>query len=328
MLLVSGFFGQALPQPQKPLGNVELLALWIDGTGSERLAKIVVERGIDFQPGADFLQALAEAGAEKLLLDALKGAKPVAAGESSGPTGQPTEAPALAHLIIAVRLNRNGFHPKDAEAECQAAVQADPENAFAHLALGSMLSDLGRWEMAVSEKREALRLRPDLAEAHSDLAWALSGKREWEAAITEFRQAVLLEPGDARAHRGLGQALAAKGDKQAGEEEKRIAEQLDPRASVPKRIRVGGQVMGSKLVHAPRPKYPREAKKAHIGGVVRLMVLIGKDGAIKDLKVESGDAALVKAATEAVSRWTYKPTLLNGQAVEVITEVDVNFTLR
>ena len=86
--------------------------------------------------------------------------------------------------------------------------------------------------------------------------------------------------------------------------------------------------MGSKLVHAPPPRYPREAKKAHVEGLVRLEALVGTDGGIKDLKVERGDPALVKAATEAVSRWTYKSTTLNGQPVEVITEIDVNFTLR
>jgi hypothetical protein len=71
IFLVSSFFGQAPPQAQKPLGNVELLALWIDGTGSERLAKIVVVRGIDFQPGEDSIHAMAEAGAQEGLLDAL-----------------------------------------------------------------------------------------------------------------------------------------------------------------------------------------------------------------------------------------------------------------
>ena len=50
VLMASNFFAQVPPQAQKPLGSVELLALQIDGVSSDRLAKIVAERGIDFQP--------------------------------------------------------------------------------------------------------------------------------------------------------------------------------------------------------------------------------------------------------------------------------------
>jgi len=55
---------------------------------------------------------------------------------------------------------------------------------------------------------------------------------------------------------------------------------------------------------------------------------VSKDGAVKDIAVVSGDPALSEAAVQAVKKWRYHPTLLNGQAVEVLTEVDVNFNLR
>ena len=328
VLLSSNLFAQTPPRAQMPMGSVELLALQIDGVSSERLARGVTERRIDFQPGEDFLNAMTEAGAQENLLAALKAAKPAAAPEPNDPTIKAREAQVLEHLIRAAELNRNRFHPENAEPECRAAAQADPQNAFAHLALGSILGNLHRSELEVGEFKEALRLRPDWAEAHDSLGWAFMGEGKLDAAISEFREAVRLEPDNARGHQGLGQALGVKGDKQGGQEEKRIAEQLGPHSSIPTRIRVGGQVMGSKLVYAPRPKYPREAKKAHVEGKVRLEVLVGTDGAVKDLKLTSGDPALVRAATEAVSRWTYKPTTLNGQPIEVITEIDVNFNLR
>jgi protein TonB len=66
---------------------------------------------------------------------------------------------------------------------------------------------------------------------------------------------------------------------------------------------------------------------ARIQGTVRLEAIIGTDGTIQQLKVLSGHPLLVKAAVEAVSRWRYQPTLLNGEPVEVVTDVDVNFTL-
>jgi periplasmic protein TonB len=100
-----------------------------------------------------------------------------------------------------------------------------------------------------------------------------------------------------------------------------------PKAATPKRIRVGGQVESARLIFQPKPEYPPLAKMARIQGTVRLEAIISKDGTIQDLKVVSGHPLLVKAALEAVQRWRYQPTLLNGEPVEVVTEVDVNFTL-
>ena len=100
-----------------------------------------------------------------------------------------------------------------------------------------------------------------------------------------------------------------------------------PKPSAPKRIRVGGQVESAKLIFQPKPEYPPLAKMARIQGSVRLEAIISKDGTIQDLKVLSGHPLLVKSAMEAVQRWRYQPTLLNGEPVEVITDIDVNFTL-
>jgi protein TonB len=100
-----------------------------------------------------------------------------------------------------------------------------------------------------------------------------------------------------------------------------------PKAATPKRIRVGGQVESARLIFQPKPEYPPLAKMARIQGTVRLEAIISKDGTIQDLKVVSGHPLLVKSALEAVQRWRYQPTLLNGEPVEVVTEVDVNFTL-
>jgi periplasmic protein TonB len=95
----------------------------------------------------------------------------------------------------------------------------------------------------------------------------------------------------------------------------------------PQRIRVGGNVQQAKLIRQPKPIYPPLAKQARISGVVRLNAIIGKDGTIQNLTVASGHPLLVPAAMEAVKQWVYQPTLLNGEAVEVVTQIDVNFTL-
>jgi len=93
------------------------------------------------------------------------------------------------------------------------------------------------------------------------------------------------------------------------------------------RIRVGGQVQQANLIRQPKPIYPPLAKQARIQGVVRFEAIIGKDGTIQNLRLVSGHPLLVPAAQEAVKQWLYKPTLLNGEPVEVATVIDVNFTL-
>ena len=100
-----------------------------------------------------------------------------------------------------------------------------------------------------------------------------------------------------------------------------------PPPKAPQRIRVGGQVESAKLIFHPSPEYPPLAKMARIQGTVRLEAIIAKDGTIQDLKVLSGHPLLVKSALDAVKQWRYQPTLLNGDPVEVVTEIDVNFTL-
>jgi periplasmic protein TonB len=95
----------------------------------------------------------------------------------------------------------------------------------------------------------------------------------------------------------------------------------------PQRIRVGGNVQAAKLIRQPKPVYPPLAKQARISGHVILNAIIGKDGTIQNLTVASGHPLLIQAALEAVKQWVYAPTLLNGEPVEVVTQIDVNFTL-
>jgi protein TonB len=86
-------------------------------------------------------------------------------------------------------------------------------------------------------------------------------------------------------------------------------------------------VQSARLVRQPKPQYPPLARQARIQGTVRFNAIIGKDGNIANLTLVSGHPLLVPAATAAVKQWQYKPTLLNGEPVEVVTVIDVNFTL-
>jgi protein TonB len=99
-----------------------------------------------------------------------------------------------------------------------------------------------------------------------------------------------------------------------------------PRPTVT-RTRVGGAVQNAKLVNKVQPLYPPLARQTRISGTVKLHAIIGKDGSVQQLQVVSGHPLLVQSALDAVKQWRYQPTLLNGDPVEVDTEIDVIFTL-
>jgi periplasmic protein TonB len=103
-----------------------------------------------------------------------------------------------------------------------------------------------------------------------------------------------------------------------------------PKAVVPappQRVKVSGGVVAGLLLNKVQPSYPPLAKQARIQGTVVLQAVIGKDGSIQHLKALSGHPMLIQSAIDAVSRWKYKPYILDGEPVEVDTQVTVNFTL-
>lgn len=93
----------------------------------------------------------------------------------------------------------------------------------------------------------------------------------------------------------------------------------------PGAITVGGAVQAAHLVGPVAPDYPSAARQAGIEGVVKCRIRIGVDGHVIDVSVLSGDPLLVPPAIEAVKQYVYNPTLLNGNAVEVETTVDIPF---
>jgi TonB family protein len=92
-------------------------------------------------------------------------------------------------------------------------------------------------------------------------------------------------------------------------------------------IKVSPSVMDRNLIVSRVPAYPEFAKQSRIQGEVVMQALISKDGMVKRVHVTEGDSRLRSAAEEAVSKWRYRPYVLNGQPVEVATTVTVNFKL-
>jgi protein TonB len=100
-----------------------------------------------------------------------------------------------------------------------------------------------------------------------------------------------------------------------------------PKVATPQRVRVSQGVTQGLLIRKIQPNYPPLARQARIQGSVLLQAEISKDGSIENLHLISGHPMLAPAAIEAVKQWKYKPYILNGEPVEVETQITVNFTL-
>jgi TonB family protein len=93
------------------------------------------------------------------------------------------------------------------------------------------------------------------------------------------------------------------------------------------RIPIAGFVQAVKLIQSSPPEYPPLARQARIQGTVRFNAVIDTAGRVANIALVSGHPLLVPAAQAVVKEYFYQPTLLNGEPVEVTTQIDVNFTL-
>ena len=87
------------------------------------------------------------------------------------------------------------------------------------------------------------------------------------------------------------------------------------------------EILAGSLIRNVEPKYPPLAMAARDQGPVVLAAVISKAGTIGNLRVVSGHPLLVGAALDAVRQWRYRPYILNGDVIEVETEITVNFVL-
>ena len=94
---------------------------------------------------------------------------------------------------------------------------------------------------------------------------------------------------------------------------------------LPPPIRVGGSIQAAKILNRVMPLYPPELSEEGIGRTVRLEATITSEGLIRKIRVLDGHPLLIDSAVTATEQWTYRPTLLNGVPVEVITYIDIVF---
>jgi protein TonB len=93
-------------------------------------------------------------------------------------------------------------------------------------------------------------------------------------------------------------------------------------------VKISGGVMQAQLISRVEPRYPALAVQTRQSGTVVLHAIISRDGRITALQVVSGSPFFVQAALEAVRQWRYRPTMLDGESVEVETTISVEFRLQ
>lgn len=100
-----------------------------------------------------------------------------------------------------------------------------------------------------------------------------------------------------------------------------------PKVAAPQTLRVSQGVTEGLLIKKVPPTYPRQAIQMHVQGAVQLQAMIDRQGRISSVKVLKGDPMLARAAVDAVNQWRYKPYFLDGQPVDIQTQITVNFKL-
>jgi tetratricopeptide (TPR) repeat protein len=199
------------------MGQAEILGLLIAGESDPYLARLVKQRGLDFQPPGDFFSRLQDIEGAEIISPGGPLEKAVRAAKVT--PGVPDEEEAM----VLRRLGRGGQYERQqnfarAEAEYRAALALDGGNAVLHLLLGHLLTNRDP-DTAEREYRAAVGLWPQSPVAQGDLASVFEAKADWDAAIAEQRRAIQLDASYPDAHGNLAVALAAKGDWPGAEQE-------------------------------------------------------------------------------------------------------------
>jgi len=93
-------------------------------------------------------------------------------------------------------------------------------------------------------------------------------------------------------------------------------------------IRIGGNIQAGQLQYSPKPAYPSAARQQGLEGTATFSAIIASDGHIRDIRIVSTtDPLFSDAALPTIQNWTFKPTLLDGVPVEVVTSITANFRL-
>jgi tetratricopeptide (TPR) repeat protein len=195
---------------RKPLNRVEVCALLAGEATSHRVALLVEERGLNFQPTDDYLQEARLAGGGDELASALKKAR-VTKPKHVDPALEARETEVCRYAARGAEFMREKRY-SDAETAFRAAVRLAPQESNLHLSLSWAMGANDHLDGAIDECREALRLNPNNDDAHYFLGRALGHEGDFDGEVAEYRAALGANPANALAHLYLGIALGHQAD--------------------------------------------------------------------------------------------------------------------
>lgn len=217
-------------------------------------------------------------------------------------------------------------------------VDARAKDAFYSIGLTDWLTISPAWQAA----RTRLNLKPEdsgpLRDAEMRQAFVAKYGGMIDRAVTNLNAALEMDPEYADALTTMASVWRVRADLDDSPGQYRadivVANQWAEKARAaaklrsPERLQVAGDAQAGKLISKVDPVYPPAALQQRIQGTVQLRAIVDTAGHVVNTQFVSGPQLLVAAAQEAVKNWVYQPALYNGHAVEVITYIDVPFTLR
>lgn len=247
---------------------------------------------------------------------------PIAPAQETKP---PDIAPEAGVKLVHRALERRQNQELDGAIEdFSEAIRLDPKRPGLYAMRADTYRSLGRFASAIEDYDEAIRLDPKRTAFYFQRGTLYLLKHEPKMALADAEEEIGLAPVEpagytlrARARLQLGDEAGAAADKT------KAAELRVPPADEP--TRVSSSAMATNLIHRVEPEYPALARQAHVEGQVRFRAIVDTDGSVENVLLVSGHPLLVEAAQAAARQWKYKPTLLNGKAVEVETTIDVTF---
>ena len=243
----------------------------------------------------------------------------------------PSARPSSGTLIFSGQAVQTPVAPPSAASEAFNAISAQQTALMARMRDASSRQDQQAMTEVMNQVRELSAQRQALQKIRTISTLGLS-----DQVRGELLASLPVHEGDAPTQENIAKLSAAAkqfdehlsvstmGTTSPDEVEVRI---VAPGSEPAPRITVGGQVQEANLTKKVMPVYPDLARSVRLQGHVVLAIVIGKDGSVEEIKLVSGHPLLAPAAMEAVKQWTYKPTMLNGQPVQVQTQVTVNFSL-
>lgn len=311
-LAVGGIPARCQPSDRKPISRQGFLkAVEIGGLTSEELANLIREHGVEFRLSGEDRALLEKARVDNAVVEAIEASY----RESSG---APSPAPQVVSQLVSQLVSQQGSGPRLTRDSLIGLIkQGHPSEAL---------------EQIVEMRGIDFPVTPEAAKEVE----AAGGRRELLGAM------ILRQPPPPTAPAGPAPEPRNPPARAVSTPEPTAPEPVPSQSAVPSvpppareavaasaehPIQVDPAVQAVRLLRRVTPEYPQAARRDRVGGTVKLEVLVGQDGRVKKCRTLGGHPYLAAAAEAAVRRWSYLPAVVDGRAVPVVTQVELQFRL-